>query len=149
MDEDRRAFYEYHALMEPWDGPAAMVFTDGRLIGATLLIAMACASRYMTSADGHVLLASEMGCPQFAEGEHHPQVAPAAGQDAYHRPRAEARIISDEEPRSSWPRHIPTRSGRSARRWCCATRRPRRRGAPAARSPCSTASRPSATRRKT
>ena len=37
MDEDRRAFYEYHAaLMEPWDGPAAMTFTDGRLIGATL-----------------------------------------------------------------------------------------------------------------
>ena len=37
MDEDRRAFYEYHAaLMEPWDGPAAMAFTDGRQIGATL-----------------------------------------------------------------------------------------------------------------
>ena len=37
MDEDRRAFYEYHAaLMEPWDGPAAIAFTDGRLIGATL-----------------------------------------------------------------------------------------------------------------
>ena len=37
MDEDRRAFYEYHAaLMEPWDGPAAVAFTDGRMIGATL-----------------------------------------------------------------------------------------------------------------
>ena len=37
MDEERRAFYEYHAaLMEPWDGPAAIAFTDGRLIGATL-----------------------------------------------------------------------------------------------------------------
>ena len=37
MDEERRAFYEYHAaLMEPWDGPAAMAFTDGRQIGATL-----------------------------------------------------------------------------------------------------------------
>ena len=37
MDEDRRAFYEYHAaMMEPWDGPAAMAFTDGRQIGATL-----------------------------------------------------------------------------------------------------------------
>jgi glutamate synthase (NADPH/NADH) large chain len=37
MDERRRAFYEYHAsMMEPWDGPAAMVFTDGRQIGATL-----------------------------------------------------------------------------------------------------------------
>ncbi|TIN50088.1 MAG: hypothetical protein E5Y30_44200, partial [Mesorhizobium sp.] len=37
MDADRKAFYEYHAaLMEPWDGPAAVVFTDGRQIGATL-----------------------------------------------------------------------------------------------------------------
>src|SRR4028119_2252622 len=37
MDEDRRDFYEYHAaLMEPWDGPAAIVFSDGRQIGATL-----------------------------------------------------------------------------------------------------------------
>ena len=37
MDEKRRAFYEYHAaLMEPWDGPAAVAFTDGRQIGATL-----------------------------------------------------------------------------------------------------------------
>ncbi len=37
MDEERRAFYEYHAaMMEPWDGPAAIAFTDGRQIGATL-----------------------------------------------------------------------------------------------------------------
>ena len=68
MDDDRRAFYEYHAaLMEPWDGPAAMVFTDGKLIGATLDRNGLRPSRYMTSADGHVLLASEMGCLQFAE----------------------------------------------------------------------------------
>ena len=39
MDESRRAFYEYNAaLMEPWDGPAAIAFTDGRQIGATLLV---------------------------------------------------------------------------------------------------------------
>ncbi|MFZ5672677.1 MAG: glutamate synthase large subunit [Pseudomonadota bacterium] len=68
MDEDRRAFYEYHAaLMEPWDGPAAMVFTDGRLIGATLDRNGLRPSRYMVSEDGFVLLASEMGCLQFAE----------------------------------------------------------------------------------
>ena len=43
MDEDKRAFYEYHAsLMEPWDGPAAIAFTDGRVIGR-LSTAMACA----------------------------------------------------------------------------------------------------------
>ncbi|TMJ36672.1 MAG: glutamate synthase large subunit [Alphaproteobacteria bacterium] len=68
MDEDRRAFYEYHAaLMEPWDGPAAMAFTDGRLIGATLDRNGLRPSRYMVSDDGFVLLASEMGCLQFAE----------------------------------------------------------------------------------
>ena len=68
MDEDRRAFYEYHAaLMEPWDGPAAMVFTDGKLIGATLDRNGLRPSRYMTLDDGHILLASEMGCLQFAE----------------------------------------------------------------------------------
>ena len=37
MEEERRAFYQYHsALMEPWDGPAAIAFTDGRVVGATL-----------------------------------------------------------------------------------------------------------------
>ena len=68
MDDDRRAFYEYHAsLMEPWDGPAAMVFTDGKLIGATLDRNGLRPARYLTTDDGHILLASEMGCLQFAE----------------------------------------------------------------------------------
>jgi len=68
MDEDRRAFYEYHAaLMEPWDGPAAIAFTDGRLIGATLDRNGLRPARYLVTDDGHVLLASEMGCLQFAE----------------------------------------------------------------------------------
>ena len=62
MDEDRRAFYEYHAsLMEPWDGPAAMAFTDGRMIGATLDRNGLRPARYCVSKDGFVLLASEMG----------------------------------------------------------------------------------------
>jgi glutamate synthase (NADPH/NADH) large chain len=68
MDQERRAFYEHHAaLMEPWDGPAAMVFTDGRLIGATLDRNGLRPSRYMVTDDGHVLLASEMGCMRFPE----------------------------------------------------------------------------------
>ncbi len=68
MDEDRRAFYEHHAaIMEPWDGPAAMTFTDGRLIGATLDRNGLRPARYLTTDDGFVLLASEMGCLQFAE----------------------------------------------------------------------------------
>jgi glutamate synthase (NADPH) large chain len=68
MDEDRRAFYEHHAaLMEPWDGPAAMTFTDGKLIGATLDRNGLRPARYLTTDDGFVLLASEMGCLRFAE----------------------------------------------------------------------------------
>ncbi|HEX7454445.1 MAG TPA: glutamate synthase central domain-containing protein, partial [Gallionella sp.] len=62
MDEERRAFYEYHAaLMEPWDGPAAVAFTDGRMIGATLDRNGLRPARYLITDDDVVLLASEMG----------------------------------------------------------------------------------------
>jgi len=62
MDEDRRAFYEYHAaLMEPWDGPAAVCFTDGKQIGATLDRNGLRPARYLVTEDGLVVLASEMG----------------------------------------------------------------------------------------
>ena len=62
MDEERRAFYEYHAaLMEPWDGPAAVAFTDGRQIGATLDRNGLRPARYYVTDDDLVVLASEMG----------------------------------------------------------------------------------------
>ncbi|MEW6293286.1 MAG: glutamate synthase-related protein [Pseudomonadota bacterium] len=62
MDEDRRAFYEYHmALMEPWDGPAAVAFTDGRQIGATLDRNGLRPARYLVTDDDLVVLASEAG----------------------------------------------------------------------------------------
>ncbi|MDD5299784.1 MAG: glutamate synthase large subunit [Gallionella sp.] len=62
MDEGRRAFYEYHAaLMEPWDGPAAVAFTDGRMIGATLDRNGLRPARYFITDDDMVLMASEMG----------------------------------------------------------------------------------------
>ncbi|MEH3119730.1 MAG: glutamate synthase large subunit [Methylorubrum populi] len=62
MGEERRAFYEYHAaLMEPWDGPAAVAFTDGRQIGATLDRNGLRPARYIVTDDGLVVLASEMG----------------------------------------------------------------------------------------
>ena len=62
MDEERRAFYEYHAaLMEPWDGPAAVAFTDGRQIGATLDRNGLRPARYIVTDDGLVVLASEAG----------------------------------------------------------------------------------------
>ncbi|MEE1657500.1 glutamate synthase large subunit [Microvirga sp. CF3062] len=62
MNDDRRAFYEYHAaLMEPWDGPAAVCFTDGKQIGATLDRNGLRPARYLVTDDGLVVLASEMG----------------------------------------------------------------------------------------
>src|SRR5882724_5375849 len=62
MDEDRRAFYEYHAaLMEPWDGPAAIAFTDGRQIAATLDRNGLRPARYVVTDDGLVIMASEVG----------------------------------------------------------------------------------------
>ena len=62
MDEERRSFYEYHAaLMEPWDGPAAVAFTDGRMIGATLDRNGLRPARYLITDDDMVLMASEMG----------------------------------------------------------------------------------------
>ena len=62
MDEPRRAFYEYHAaLMEPWDGPAAVAFTDGRQIGATLDRNGLRPARYLITDDDLVVMASEMG----------------------------------------------------------------------------------------
>ena len=62
MDEDKRAFYEYHAsLMEPWDGPAAIAFTDGKVIGATLDRNGLRPGRYIVTKDDLVVLASEAG----------------------------------------------------------------------------------------
>ena len=62
MDQDRRAFYEYHAaLMEPWDGPAAVAFTDGRQIGATLDRNGLRPARFCVTDDDHVIMASESG----------------------------------------------------------------------------------------
>jgi len=62
MDPELRAFYEYHSfLMEPWDGPASMAFTDGRRIGAVLDRNGLRPSRYVVTKDGFVVMASEVG----------------------------------------------------------------------------------------
>jgi len=66
MGADKRAFYEYHAaIMEPWDGPAALVFSDGRYIGATLDRNGLRPCRYTVTRDGYVVLASETGVLEF------------------------------------------------------------------------------------
>jgi glutamate synthase (NADPH/NADH) large chain len=68
MDEKRRAFYEYHAaVMEPWDGPAAVAFTDGRQIGATLDRNGLRPARYLITDDDLVVTASEMGVLDIPE----------------------------------------------------------------------------------
>ena len=70
MDERRRAFYEYHAAMlEPWDGPAAMVFTDGRQIGATLDRNGLRPARYIVTDDDLVVMASESGVLPIPENK--------------------------------------------------------------------------------
>ena len=62
MSPERKAFYEYHAaLMEPWDGPAAVAFTDGRQIGATLDRNGLRPARYIVTTDDRVIMASEAG----------------------------------------------------------------------------------------
>ena len=68
MDQKRRAFYEYHAaLMEPWDGPAAVAFTDGRQIGATLDRNGLRPARYLVTKDDIVIMSSESGVLPVAE----------------------------------------------------------------------------------
>ncbi|MFN6335487.1 MAG: glutamate synthase large subunit [Sphingobacteriales bacterium] len=62
MDPKKKAFYEFHAsIMEPWDGPASISFTDGRIIGATLDRNGLRPSRYCVTADDRVIMASETG----------------------------------------------------------------------------------------
>ncbi len=69
MDPDLRAFYEYHSfVMEPWDGPASMAFTDGRKIGAVLDRNGLRPSRYVVTKDGLVVMASEVGVLDIAPG---------------------------------------------------------------------------------
>jgi glutamate synthase (NADPH/NADH) large chain/glutamate synthase (ferredoxin) len=97
MDLDRRGFYEYHAaIMEPWDGPAAVAFTDGRLIGGTLDRNGLRPARWMVTHDGLAVMASEAGVLTFA-----PQEIRAKGRlqpgKMFLVDTVEGRIIDDEE----------------------------------------------------
>ena len=109
ISTDKRAFYEYHAaVMEPWDGPAAMVFTDGRLVGGTLDRNGLRPARYVVTTDGLVVLASEAGVIDFparriaAKGRLQPGrmflVDTAAG-----------RVVGDNEIKSKIARQRPYR----------------------------------------
>ena len=70
MDKNRRAFYEYNSsIMEPWDGPAAVAFTDGKQIGATLDRNGLRPARYFVTKDDKIVLSSEMGVLPYPEDQ--------------------------------------------------------------------------------
>ena len=101
MSEERRAFYEYHAaLMEPWDGPAAIAFTDGLQIGATLDRNGLRPARFLETDDGLVVLASEMGVLPIPEEKIIRKWRLQPGKMLL-IDLAEGRIISDDEMKAS------------------------------------------------
>ncbi|MDX2178487.1 MAG: glutamate synthase large subunit [Bryobacteraceae bacterium] len=107
MPAEEKSFYEYHgSLMEPWDGPAAVAFTDGRMIGATLDRNGLRPARYLVTKSGQLIMASETG------------VLPIAPEDVLEKGRlqpgkmllcdlAEKRIIPDDEIKTRLARRQP------------------------------------------
>ncbi len=109
MDEDRRAFYEYHAsVMEPWDGPAAIAFTDGRQIGATLDRNGLRPARWYQTDDDLVVMASEMGVLPFPENKIVRKWRLQPGRMLL-IDMVEGRIVSDEEIKASLTTSRPYR----------------------------------------
>lgn len=97
MDEDKKAYYEYHAkLMEPWDGPAGIAFTDGIEIGATLDRNGLRPARYLVTDDDLVVMASETGVLPF-ESENIIKKGRLEPGKMFLIDTNEGRIISDEE----------------------------------------------------
>jgi len=100
MSDDRRAFYEYHAaLMEPWDGPAAVCFTDGRQIGATLDRNGLRPARYIVTDDDFVIMGSEVGVLPIPESKIVKKWRLQPGK-MFLIDLEEGRIIDDEEIKS-------------------------------------------------
>ena len=125
MDPARRAFYEFHStLMEPWDGPALVSFTDGTVIGAVLDRNGLRPARYWVTEDGLVVLASEVGVLDVPPGVDRQEGPAGAGPDVprRHRRRADRRRRRDQGRAG---RRAPLR-GLAARR-AGAPRRPARR----------------------
>ncbi|HWR84646.1 MAG TPA: glutamate synthase central domain-containing protein, partial [Rhodoglobus sp.] len=101
IDPARRAFYEYHStLMEPWDGPAALVFTDGSLVGATLDRNGLRPGRYLVTDDGLVVLASEIGVLPELEPSRVVRKGRLRPGKMFLVDTAEGRIIEDDEVKS-------------------------------------------------
>ena len=112
MSPELRGFYAFHqCLMEAWDGPAAIAFTDGRVIGATLDRNGLRPGRWYETADGWVVLASESGRAAGRAREHRAQGTAAAGQALPRRPRA-----GPDRPRRG-DRSARSRRGSRTREW--------------------------------
>ncbi|MCG8592408.1 MAG: glutamate synthase large subunit [Proteobacteria bacterium] len=116
MEAERRGFYEFYScLMEPWDGPASMSFTDGRGIGAVLDRNGLRPSRYIVTKDGRVIMGSEVGTLPVApeEVEHKGRLEP--GRTFYVDLEA-GRIVDDEELKDGVIRRHPFRTWVEAQR---------------------------------
>jgi hypothetical protein len=109
MSEDKRAFYEYHsAIMEPWDGPAALVFCDGRYVGATLDRNGLRPARYTVTKDGLIVMASETGVMDFPASRivRHGRLQPGR---MFLVDLKEKRIVPDKEIKAKISRQRPYR----------------------------------------
>lgn len=107
MSEAKKAFYEYHScMMEPWDGPASIPFTDGNYIGAVLDRNGLRPSRYSVTKDGYVIMSSETGVVSLAPEniELHGRLEPGK---MFLVNMEEGRIINDEEIKEEIARRYP------------------------------------------
>ena len=109
ISTDKRSFYEYHSsIMEPWDGPASMVFTDGRYLGGTLDRNGLRPSRYTVTTDGLVIVASETGVVEFPPEKVRTRGRLQPGK-MFLVDTEEGRIITDNEIKSKIARRKPYR----------------------------------------
>jgi glutamate synthase domain-containing protein 1 len=153
MDPARRAFYEYHAaMMEPWDGPAAIAFTDGRQIGATLDRNGLRPARYIVTDDDLVIMASEAGVLPVPEERIVKKWRLQPGK-MFLVDLERGRIIDDKELKDTLSAAKPysdlTANGSSGFRSSSMTCRRRTSAVPSRANPFSTGSRRSPTRRRT
>ena len=103
MDEKKRAFYEYHScLMEPWDGPASIVFTDGHYIGAVLDRNGLRPSRYYLTHDERVIMASEVGVLPTVHPDNVKEKGRLQPGRVFLIDFVEGRMIPDEELKATW-----------------------------------------------
>jgi glutamate synthase domain-containing protein 2/glutamate synthase domain-containing protein 1/glutamate synthase domain-containing protein 3 len=109
ISEDKRAFYEYHAaIMEPWDGPAAIAFTDGNKVGAALDRNGLRPARYVVTKSGKIVLASEIGVLDIASDDVVEKGRLAPGKMIMVDMR-QGRILGDNEIKATVSRHKPYR----------------------------------------